>query len=112
MAIKLVVFDMAGTTVEDADNVHQALIRAFSSESLKINRNDANEVMGIPKDVAIRTILENKFGQVKAKFELITKIHDVFIAEMIHFYQNDPTVRPKFNAEQTFSLLKKEGIKV
>ena len=103
---------MAGTTVEDADNVHTALIQAFARNDFSIDRSDANAVMGIPKQIAIKSILETKFGELKSKFELITKIHNSFISEMMRFYKDDVSVRPKLNAEQTFSALKNHGIKV
>ena len=112
MAIKLVVFDMAGTTVEDKDNVHEALIKGFELNNYKINREDANGVMGYPKPVAIRTLLEQKFNLKEKTGELVAKIHKDFVNEMITFYKNDPSVKSKKNAEETFIALRQKGIKV
>jgi phosphonatase-like hydrolase len=112
MAIKLVVFDMAGTTVEDKDNVHEALIRGFELNNYEINRDDANSVMGIPKPVAIRTLLEQKFALKEKTGELVAKIHADFVKEMIAFYKNDPSVKSKKNAEETFKALRDRGIMV
>jgi len=112
MAIKLVVFDMAGTTVEDKDNVHEALIKGFELNNYKINREDANGVMGYPKPVAIRTLLEQKFNLKEKTGELVAKIHNDFVNEMITFYKNDPSVKSKKNAEETFKALRQKGIKV
>ena len=56
--IKLAVFDMAGTTVKDQDNVHQALINAMAHFGFSVSREEANDVMGYPKPVAIRQLLE------------------------------------------------------
>lgn len=112
MAIKLVVFDMAGTTVEDKDNVHEALIKGFELFNYKIDRADANTVMGIPKPMAIRTLLEEKFKLHEKVGEMVTKIHAAFVEEMISFYKNDPSVRAKKNAEETFKALRAKGIKV
>lgn len=112
MEIKMVVFDMAGTTVEDSDNVHEALIKGFASEGMIIDRQDANSVMGIPKPVAIRTLLNEKFLLKEHIGERVSKIHKVFLAEMISFYQNDESVSAKTNAEATFSALKEMGVKV
>ena len=61
MAIKLVVFDMAGTTVDDKDYVSEALGKGFQKAGYEITVADANSVMGIPKPVAIRTLLNEKF---------------------------------------------------
>lgn len=112
MAIKLVVFDMAGTTVEDKDNVHEALIKGFELNNYKIDRADANSVMGYPKPVAIRTLLEEKFKVTEHIGELTAKIHKTFVDEMISFYTNDPSVKSKKNAEETFKRLREKGIKV
>jgi len=112
MAIKLVVFDMAGTTVEDKDNVHEALIKGFELNNYKIDREDANSVMGYPKPVAIRTLLEQKFKTKENTGELTAKIHNTFVNEMISFYKTDPSVKSKKNAEETFKRLREKGIKV
>jgi len=112
MAIRLVVFDMAGTTVEDNNNVHDALIKGFETYSYPITLADANSVMGIPKPVAIRQLLEEKFKIKENTGELVTKIHTVFLQYMIDFYKTDPSVKAKKNAEVTFAALKEKGIKV
>lgn len=112
MAIKLVVFDMAGTTVEDSDNVHQALINGFRKYGYAIDREDANSVMGYPKPVAIRTLLDEKFKLKENIGEQTARIHNAFVAEMIAFYENDPSVKSTRNAEETFRRLKAKGIKV
>ncbi len=112
MPLQLVVFDMAGTTVEDKDNVHQALINAFSKSGYYIMRDEANKVMGIPKPVAIREILQHQY-HVKANLEqLINRIHADFVKEMIAFYETDPSVKPKRNAEEAFKQLRACGIRV
>jgi phosphonatase-like hydrolase len=113
MPIELVVLDMAGTTVEDADNVHEALIQAFKKYDFSILREDANKVMGIPKPVAINQLLKNDFGVKGVRLTgLVDKIHQAFVAEMISFYKNDASVKSKTNAEETFKRLKEKGIKV
>jgi phosphonatase-like hydrolase len=112
MDIKLVVFDMAGTTVEDNNNVHQALIKGFEKYNYAITVEDANRVMGIPKPVAIRTLLQEKFEVKENIGELTSQIHSAFLQEMINFYKTDPGVKAKVNAEQTFKALKEKGVYV
>lgn len=114
MSIKLVIFDMAGTTVEDKDNVHQALIDSFLKFNMIITREEANSVMGIPKPVAIQTILTKKFKQEENEitFKLRDDIHSAFVEEMLAFYKNDPSVKSAKNAETTFAALKEIGILV
>ncbi len=112
MAIALVVFDMAGTTVDDKDYVSEALGKGFSKFNYSITRDDANYVMGIPKPVAIRTLLTEKFKVNDADGKLTGKIHEVFVEEMVAFYKTDPSVKSKKNAGQVFRLLKEKGILV
>jgi len=111
---KMVVFDMAGTTVEDNDNVHQSLINAMDSKGYKITREDANRVMGYPKPVAIDTLLKEKF-KVNSESEraaLVEKIHSHFLLDMIHHYRYNPDVKAMPNVEFVFDALRKRGIKV
>jgi phosphonatase-like hydrolase len=112
MGIKLVVFDMAGTTIEDNDNVHEALINGFKQYGLHITRGDANSVMGYPKPVAIRTLLEEKFKQRDNIGARVSEIHNAFEAEMVSFYQSNSAVKAKAHAEETFKQLKAKGVKV
>jgi phosphonatase-like hydrolase len=113
MAIKLVVFDMAGTTVEDKDFVASALVKAFEKQELFIATKHANLKMGIPKPVAIRELLEDLFEETPDNLdELIDTIHKDFIQLMIEFYQTDSSVKGKINAVRTMLALKHKEIKV
>lgn len=103
---------MAGTTVEDNNDVHTALIKAFSAHNFSITYADANKVMGIPKPVAIQTLLKEKFSVNGDLTALTDSIHQTFLQEMISFYKTDPAVKGKVNAENTFEQLRAKGIKV
>ncbi|MCC6727010.1 MAG: HAD-IA family hydrolase [Saprospiraceae bacterium] len=111
MALKLIIFDMAGTTVHDSDNVHEALIKAFSQFGYDINREDANSVMGIPKPVAIRVLLTQKF-QLEPSPDDIDAIFREFEDNMLYHYRTSPDVRPTPFAERTIRTLRKIGAKV
>jgi len=113
MAIKLAVFDMAGTTVEDIDFVADALVKAFKKQELYISHKHANTKMGIPKPVAIREMLDEIFEEIPENIhELVKTIHADFIQLMINFYKTHPSVRGKINAVRTMLALKNAGVKV
>jgi phosphonatase-like hydrolase len=112
MPVKLVIFDMAGTTVEDSNNVHDALVQGFNEYNFTITVADANRVMGIPKPVAIKTLLEENFEMKEPAAELVAQIHEAFKNAMLHFYKTDPDVKAKVNAVETFRALKSKGILV
>lgn len=106
--IKLAVFDMAGTTVRDQDNVHQALINAMAYFGYAVAREAANEVMGYPKPIAIRRLLEARH----AGLEKLDDIYARFLMEMDTYYRTSPDVAPAPFAEETFERLRAQGIKV
>lgn len=113
MAIKLAVFDMAGTTVEDKDFVADALVKAFEKHELYINHKHANSKMGIPKPVAIKELLDDLFEDEPEQIQsLVDGIHNEFKALMIDFYKSDKSVKGKLNAVRTMLALKNAGVKV
>lgn len=113
MPIQLVVFDLAGTTVKDNQDVHRVLQKALAQDSVSISLEDANEVMGIPKPVAIRTLLKKRYtGDREINESWINTIHERFVSEMILFYKTDESVGEKSGVTETFLELKKRNIKV
>ncbi|MCG8306454.1 MAG: HAD hydrolase-like protein [Cytophagales bacterium] len=112
MEIKLVVFDMAGTTVRDYDNVHEAIQEALSNHDVFVTRDEVNKVMGLPKPIAIEALLKNEFQQDEIKEEFIDAVYNDFVEIMVDFYKNDPMVKEQEGAGKIFSLLKENRIKV
>lgn len=113
MAIELVVFDLAGTTVKDNKDVHRVLQWALRKHGVEISIEDANAVMGIPKPIAILDLLEKRYTGTRALSKAwIDEIHHDFVGEMIHFYQTDPSVGEKDSVSETFRKLKERKLKV
>ena len=110
MSIKLVVFDIAGTTVADDHAVAKAFCKAFELNGCDISEEDVKPLMGYKKKVAIQKVLERQGIEWDA--ELVEDIHDEFVSEMIDHYQYSPTVRPMQEAEDVFLQLKERGIQV
>lgn len=111
MKPELIVFDLAGTTVKDNLDVHKVLQAALAKISFHISMEEANLIMGIPKPVAIRQLLENK-NYSKITEELIETIHSDFVKQMISFYKTDASVGEKEGVSKTFAALKASGIKI
>lgn len=112
MSIKLAIFDLAGTTVSDNMDVHRVLMNAMRKAGTEISLDEANEVMGIPKPVAIGMLLQRKTGEAVISKDRIDKIHHDFVNGMVEFYQTSPTVHEKEGVSQTFNELKRGGVKV
>lgn len=108
MQIQLAVFDMAGTTVMDENNVATAFQKAFDLNGIAIEKEIVNPLMGYHKPLAIQMVLE----QLNIEFDadLIDEIHTDFEATMIDFYENDESVKPLPGTEEIFQYLKEKGI--
>jgi len=112
--IKLAVFDMAGTTIHDEDNVAKAFQSALNDHGYpSVTLQEANEKMGYSKPQAIRELLEiHEPDTAKITDQLIDKIHTDFVAGMLNYYATDPGIRAVEDAEMVFDALHAMGIKV
>lgn len=50
MPIRLAVFDIAGTTINDGDAVADAFILAFSKHNLQVDKSEVKALMGYKKN--------------------------------------------------------------
>lgn len=105
--IELVIFDIAGTTVNDPDLVLISLQEALRSAGVEKSRDEINPYMGITKPVAITQLLG-----ADAHNYSVARIHDDFVARMLEVYRTHPDVRPIDGAEEVFVALKAKGIKI
>jgi len=111
-AIKLVVFDIAGTTVSDKGNVAHSFISAFRDFGFEIPLEEVKRVMGFRKIDAIAILLDKFAPAQKGDEMLIDRIHTHFIDVMIAFYKDDEELSPLPHAQGLFTSLHKKGIKV
>jgi len=129
--IQLIVFDIAGTTVKDKGNVADSFIQAFRDFGFEVPQDAVLKVMGFRKIDAIRLLLDKFYPDTKnggaaladenagkdsvrfgSREELIEKIHDRFIANMISFYQHDSGLEPLPHAEEVFARLRQQGKRI
>lgn len=111
MRYKLAVLDMAGTTVHDGDAVHTCLHDAMEYiAGVEMTREACNSVMGIPKPVAVATLLREAGAEADAP--LVGRIIADFEARMLAYYRSDPAVREIDGAAETFKTLRQMGLKV
>ena len=113
MPIKLVVFDMAGTTVRDENKVADTFSAAMQKYGYAVTVADINPLMGYEKRVAITKMLHlHEKDPSKITPALITNIHQEFVNLMIKHYQQTPLLEALPHAEETMAALKKAGIKI
>jgi phosphonatase-like hydrolase len=111
MHIELVVFDMAGTTVNDDDSVNRCLRCSLAAAGLSVTPAQVNAVMGLPKPSAIAILIEQS-GLRDELRDQVDAIHDDFVSRTIAFYRDDPSVFEVPGATRVFNVLKRSGIRV
>jgi phosphonatase-like hydrolase len=105
--IRLVVLDIAGTTVQDMDGVGGALKAALTAANVAWTPEGVNAIMGIPKPIAIRQLM----GGEPDPATLDTIFRD-FQARMIEYYRTDEGIAEIPGAVEVFRILRGRGIKV
>ncbi len=113
MSIKLVVFDIAGTTVKDDHDVSKAFQAALKKSHYEVPLELINPLMGYEKNLAIRQILRlHEHNDAKITTQLVSTIHKEFVKQMIEYYQFADGIEPLPNVEETFAKLREQGVQV
>jgi phosphonatase-like hydrolase len=112
MAIRMFVFDVAGTTVADFDNaVAGKLVEAIGAWGVDILPEEVNPLMGMPKPLAVRSLLKQVRGSAPADEEVVA-IHADFQKRMIAHYLTSPSLYPIDGALELFADLRRRGIRI
>lgn len=112
-AVELVVFDIAGTTVEDNGEIAIAFQEALQAFGYTVPVATINPLMGYKKTEAIKRILkEHEQKKEKISTEYIQKIHQLFQEKMMEFYSTTDQLNPLPFAEEVFDCLKVRNILV
>ncbi len=112
MSIKLVVFDIAGTTVSDKGNINEFFRDAFLNAGMTVDAADVNTVMGYRKKEAIEIIVKKYKPGFEKDADFIDAIHEDFTKQMVNFYENDEALSALPYAEKVFKELHSNKIKV
>jgi phosphonatase-like hydrolase len=109
----LVVFDIAGTTVEDGEGVvARCLCEALAAAGFEVPLAEANAVMGIPKDIALRSLLSSRIPSEEEREKAVKAVHADFLERMNRYYRVSSEVCAVPGAEQTFRTLRAAGVLV
>lgn len=110
--IQMIVFDVAGTTLNDEqDSVAQCLIAALAEVNVDAAVRDIDPVMGIPKRVAIHELLAQSSGQTPSR-DLVERVHEDFLARMVRHYREHPGVSECDGVGDLFRTMTDAGIRV
>jgi phosphoglycolate phosphatase len=103
--VELVIFDMAGTTVEDRGQVPAAFAATLAANGVTITADDIMRVRGASKRQAIRNLLP------PATADQADRIYDEFRRALAGRYRSDG-VKCVHGADQVIQKLKKRGVKI
>jgi phosphonatase-like hydrolase len=109
--IQLVVFDMAGTTVDDKGVVLQSLVETAAAYHLPGTPEELNALMGMNKREVFGLLAARLYPDGSAAgAQLADKALADFNAQMRAIYQQHAAPIP--GAEETFAFLRARGVKI
>jgi phosphonatase-like hydrolase len=105
--VELVVFDMAGTTVEDRGQVPDAFAAALNEHGIEVTPEQIRSVRGASKRQALRELISSLPGKTPA----VEAVYDSFRAHLTLRYTRGG-VRALPGAEPAFLALRSRGVRV
>ncbi len=110
--IGLVVFDMAGTTIEDRGEVLRAFTGAMEKNRIPIDEDFIRERRGASKREVFRQCIETHFGKADPENpHRVEQAYDDFRGILEGLFAAKG-IRPIEGAEDVFRWLRKEGMKI
>jgi phosphonatase-like hydrolase len=107
-AIKLVVSDMAGTTVQDTGEVARAFAQALADHGVEANVEQINAVRGASKREAIATLVAQRYKD--ADPARVEAVYASFKSHLQRVFTRE--AKPVTGALETFAWLRSHDIKL
>ena len=108
--VQLIVFDLAGTTVLDADAVNHTLKQALAAAGVRASRDQINALMGQPTATAIADLLAAFRGQAAASADAVDAVLTDFVQRMVWHYESHPHVAECDGASDLFAWCHRHGV--
>ena len=108
--IRLVVFDIAGTIIEDRGEVLAAFSLALQKSGIPFTEDELKEWKGASKREVIRHFVEHQIGPGPAQTEKIEATYDCFRTELQDLYAE--RIVPIKGAASTFSWCRQHDIQI
>lgn len=110
--IKLMVFDMAGTTVNDDNEVATCIYNAAVKSGLEPEQSRIQELQGLPKREVFEILWKEKIGDDHPEYKVaVANTYRLFQAILENHYRLNP-VEPAEGAVDIFKWLRAQGIKI
>lgn len=104
--IKLVVCDMAGTTVRDAGQVPQAFTSALAAHGIAVTPQAINSLRGASKRLAILSLIPDGVDRERRA----ERVYATFVQHLAQVF--DGTVEPIPGASEAIAALRARGVQV
>jgi len=109
--IKLVIFDIAGTVIEDAGQVPEAFTTALRAHEIEVTNDAIREMRGASKREVIKRFVERQGGNEANVFDRTEEIYNSFRSTLAGLYERNG-VREIAGATETFAWLQQRGVRV
>lgn len=111
--IEMVVFDMAGTTVRDKNEVEYCFLQAVDQTGLVTNPDEINSMMGWSKLTVFETLWKKQLSGAPASEinERVEKSYSVF-REVLESHYLNSEILPTEGTLEIFEFLKRQNIKI
>ena len=111
-SIGLIVFDMAGTTIEDTGQVLTAFVAALRENGIAVGEGELQKWRGASKREVLRVFIERQFGSDDpGNAERVERTYAKFCEQLESSYINEG-VRGIAGVEAVFSWLHERGVKI
>ncbi len=110
--ITLVIFDMAGTTIKDNNEVLQCFLEAAEFCGLQAEIEKVNHMMGWTKKLVFQTLWAEQIGNTHPDYsEKVEMSYNKFKEILESYYKTHP-IEPTEGCLETFAWLKSQTIKI
>ncbi len=111
-AIKLVLFDITGTILQDAGHMVRAVTMALRQNDIPVSEEDLREWRGAAKHEVIRHFVERNIGSsVAAGDASVSRIYDDFTRILENEFESRPAVAVP-GADETFEWIRERGMMI
>ncbi|NJO41576.1 MAG: HAD hydrolase-like protein [Cyanobacteria bacterium CRU_2_1] len=110
--VQLIVFDMAGTTVKDENEVQDCFFVAAESTGLKTENDRITAMMGWSKKLVFQTLWDEQIG--KDHPDYLAKVETSYakFADVLENHYRTRSVQPTEGCLELFAWLKSHGIQI
>jgi phosphonatase-like hydrolase len=112
LTIKLVICDMAGTTVKDEREVEQCFFQAAEQTNLRASSEKVVAMMGLPKKLVFQSLWHDQIGKDHPDYAGNVDTSFAAFKDILETHYRTQPVAPTEGCLELFAWLKSQGIKI